>query len=408
MRRGTNLPKMGDFNQTVILDAIRRSDRGLSRVELVGAVGLAPQTVSNIVRRLLDSGMVTEAGKISGGAGKPRTTLRVHAAGSYAVGVQLDPAVTTSVLLDLMGNVVSRRQVETPRGNDPTEVLTAITEQVASLLTGSGVDRDRVTGLGVATPGPIDEASGTVLNPPNLLGWHKVPLRSALASSTGLPVLIEKDVSAAAAAEVWVSGRRSTPSFLFVYIGTGIGCAVALDGEVLHGVSGNAGEIGHLITDVTGPPCSCGQRGCVAVTCTPRSLVREAAGLGLIDELPPNAADSEITASFLAVCRSALDGNEAAGRLVDMTAARTARAVAALTAVFDVDRVIFGGPFWSPLSARYLAAVPAALAVRPVPGRRPPEVSATTLGEDVTAVGAACLVMDRNLGPRRERLLLEG
>ena len=408
MRRGTNLPKMGDFNQTVILDAIRRSEQGLSRVELVSAVGLAPQTVSNIVRRLLDSDLVTEAGKTSGGAGKPRTTLRVHAAGSYAVGVQLDPAVTTSVLLDLMGNVVARRQVATPQGNDPAQVLTAITAEVSALLTDSRVDRERVAGLGVATPGPIDKASGTVLDPPNLLGWHHVPLRSALASSTNLPVLIEKDVSAAAAAEIWVSGHRSTPSFLFVYIGTGIGCAVALDGEVLRGVSGNAGEIGHLVTDVCGPPCSCGQRGCVAVTCTPRSLVREAAELGLTASLPQDAADSEITAAFLDICGSALAGDDAAGRLVDRAATRTARAVATLTAMFDVDHVIFGGPFWAPVSARYLAAVPAALASHPVTGERALEVTATVLGEDVTAVGAACLVLDRALGPRRERLILEG
>ncbi|WP_246165421.1 ROK family transcriptional regulator [Arthrobacter yangruifuii] len=408
MRRGTNLPKMGDFNQTVILDAIRRSGQGLSRVELVGAVGLAPQTVSNIVRRLLDAGLVTEAGKTSGGAGKPRTTLRVHAAGSYAVGVQLDPAVTTSVLLDLMGNVVARRIADTPHGNNPAQVLTAITSQVASLLTETGVDRGRVAGLGVATPGPIDRESGTVLDPPNLPGWHRVPLRSGLASSTGLPVLIEKDVSAAAAAEIWVSGRRSTPSFLFVYIGTGIGCAVALDGEVLHGVSGNAGEIGHLVTDASGPECSCGQRGCVAVTCTPRSLVRAAHGPGSAPAVPPGAPDSAITAAFLDICRSAVSGDEAAARLVDRAAVRTANAVATLAAVYDVDRVIFGGPFWSPLSARYLAAVPAALADRPVPGSRPIEVSATVLGEDVTAVGAACLVLDRALGPRRERLLLEG
>ena len=90
-RRGTNLPRMGDFNLTVILDAIRRAPGGLSRVELAQIVGLSPQTISNISRRLLDQHLIVEAGKEGTGPGKPRTMLRLNPAGMYAVGVHLDP-----------------------------------------------------------------------------------------------------------------------------------------------------------------------------------------------------------------------------------------------------------------------------------------------------------------------------
>src|SRR6185312_7030985 len=105
-RRGTNLPKMGDFNQAVILDSIRRSEEGLSRVELAGLAGLAAQTVSNICRRLLDSGLIVEAGKDGSGPGKPRTILRLNPKGMYVVGVHIDPALTSYALLDAVGTVL--------------------------------------------------------------------------------------------------------------------------------------------------------------------------------------------------------------------------------------------------------------------------------------------------------------
>ena len=89
---------MGDFNLTVILDAIRRTSNGLSRVELAQIVGLSPQTISNISRRLLDQHLIVEAGKEGSGPGKPRTILRLNPGGMFALGVHLDPAVTTFVV----------------------------------------------------------------------------------------------------------------------------------------------------------------------------------------------------------------------------------------------------------------------------------------------------------------------
>ena len=109
MRRGTNLPRMGDFNQSVILDAVRRSSEGLSRVELVELIGLSPQAVSNITRRLLSEELIVEAGKSGSGPGKPRTILRINPSGRYAVGVHLDPALMTVVLMETARVVCTTR-----------------------------------------------------------------------------------------------------------------------------------------------------------------------------------------------------------------------------------------------------------------------------------------------------------
>ena len=139
---------MGDFNLTVILDAIRRSPAGLSRVELAQIVGLSPQTISNISRRLLDQDLIYEAGKEGTGPGKPRTMLRLNSAGMYAVGVHLDPAVTTFVVLDLVGAVVKHSLIKTPAGTDPGAVIDTIAAEIKQLISDSGVDPARIAGPG--------------------------------------------------------------------------------------------------------------------------------------------------------------------------------------------------------------------------------------------------------------------
>ena len=407
MRRGTNLPRMGDFNQSVILDAIRRSEEGLSRVELVKAIGLSAQAVSNITRRLLDEGLILEGGKSGTGPGKPRTILRINPEGRYAVGVHLDPAVMTVVLMDLLGHVLARRVNQTPFGADPAGIIAAIAHLIDGMVKESGIDPGRIEGIGVAPPGPVDLPNGTVVDPPLLLGWHRVPLREALASRTGLPVLVEKDVIAAAVAEVWAGRGQSTQSFVFVYIGTGIGSGMVINGEVLRGSSGNAGEIGHIVTDPGGPPCACGMRGCVAVTCIPETLVREAEQMGILEDRRQRSAGTEVTDSFLQLCRAADQGHQGAVDILNRAAARTARAVSVLANMLDVESVIFGGPFWEPLARRYLEMIPASLAeFRAARSIHPVTVVATTIGEDVAAIGAACLVLESTLGPRSDRLLL--
>ncbi|WP_258006513.1 ROK family transcriptional regulator [Arthrobacter sp. AFG20] len=408
-RRGTNLPRMGDFNLTVILDAIRRATGGLSRVELAQIVGLSPQTISNISRRLLDQNLIVEAGKEGSGPGKPRTILRLNPAGMYAVGVHLDPAVATFVVLDLVGAVVLHSSVKTPDSSRPEAVITAIAAEIDKLIEASGVDRAKIAGLGVAAPGPIDHDNGTVVEPPLMDGWDSVPLRDALAEATGLSVLMDKDVTSAAVAETWAGGASGAGSFVFMYMGTGIGCGIVLNDEVVRGTSGNAGEIGHIIVDPDGAPCDCGLRGCVKSTCIPQVLVAQAQAAGILDEPGAATSNSAVQERFAMLCEAADAGNSEAAAIIDKSAELVARAASAVANTLDVDRVVFGGPFWPLLSARYLAKIPGLIQQNSDAGNiHAVEVVGTGVGEDVGAVGAACLVLEHTLAPRAQRLLLEG
>lgn len=406
-RRGTNLPRMGDFNQSVILEAVRRAREGLSRTELADATGLSAQTVTNITRRLIDDGLIEEAGRSIQGPGKPRTTLRLLPESRLAIGVHLDPAMMTFVLLDLAGAVVGRSVRRMPF-DDPRRIIASMAEDVDALIVAAGIDRAAITGVGVATPGPIDAKRGTVIDPPKLHSWHRVPLRDALTDATGIRVAIEKDTTAAAFAELWTGDHPAAGSFLFVYIGIGIGTALVLDGAVVRGSSHNVGEVGHIIVDPAGPECACGQRGCVEVVCTPQAIVERAEREGVFADDRVGSDPETVDARFTDLCARAVADDHDAAVVLDEAAGHFAVLISVLTNMLDVDRVVLGGPFWSRLSDVFLARLPALLerrsAVRAV---RDLPVHGTVVGDDAGAVGAGCVMLDEVLSPRAAALFLE-
>jgi len=396
VRRGTNLDRVGGFNDAVVLDAIRRSEQ-LSRVELAEATGLSGQAISNIARRLLDAGLVREAGRLRGaGLGKPRTLLELEPTGRYAVGVHLDPSVVTVVLLDLTGEVVARRPVD-QYADDPGLLIDGIAKTIEEVIAEAGAPRDRVTGVGIAAPGPIDVERGVVVDPPNLSTWHLVPLRDELAERTGLPIVLDKDVTAAASAERW-AGQGG--SFVFFYLGTGVGAGLVIGDEVVRGSSSNVGEIGHVIVDPDGPLCYCGRRGCVGEASQPRFLVQQ----GVQAEVLADGIDLDdrqaVEAAFARLCALAADGSAPARAIVTALAQRIAKVVEDIANLLDLERVVFGGPHWEQLAPVLDAAVREALEGRfLLRAVHPFEVTGTALGVDVGAIGAASLVLDRTFSP---------
>jgi predicted NBD/HSP70 family sugar kinase len=416
-RRGANLPSIGGFNRTVVLDAVRRSPDGLSRVELAGRTGLSAQTVSNVTRFLIDAGMIVESGTIVSGRGKPRTILRLEPGSRFAVGVHVDPAVVTYVLLDLAGTVVASTTTSTPTADDPEQVIRTMASAIQGLVASAEVDSDAVLGVGIASPGPIDVDAGIVVDPPFLPRWRDVPLRDALAEATGHPVLLEKDVTAAAVGEMFLAGESSARNFAFVYFGTGFGVGLVVDHEPVRGTGANAGDAGHLMVDqgsLAGTPDGHGDRGEVGAAVAPERLVRIAAsrGLDLADAAAPTGVDGAVGAGAVDRAWDALaaaidDGDPTALGLAAEAGTVMGRAAVVIVNLLDIDRVVFGGPFWSRIAAAALPAAREAITGSPIlVPKHPVTVVETDRGADVAAVGAACLVLDAALSPRASALLI--
>ncbi len=185
----------------------------------------------------------------------------------YILGVDLGgTAIKVGVVPFSGGTVLGMRTLPT----EPERGAKAVVDRLVGMARDAIRDArreasladDAVIGAGLGSPGPLDRATGTVLNTPNL-GWRNFPLRDLVANELGLEAELDNDANAAALGEFWLGAGRDVDSLLAVTLGTGIGGGIVIDGEVYHGASDVAGEIGHMTIDATGRKCACGNYGCL-------------------------------------------------------------------------------------------------------------------------------------------------
>ena len=409
---GTNLPKVGSYNQNVVLDAIR-SLGATSRVELAERTGLTAQTISVIVRRLLTDGLVREDGARPSagpsGGGKPRTTLRVEPTAGYAVGIQFDPGLIAAMLVDLAGSVVAEVRREIHESVRPEEAVALMGKAVRKVVREARIPAKRLLGVGLACPGPIDQELGLVLYPPRLAGWEQVPLASLLAESTGIQVTIDNDATAAAIGERWSGVARNVGNFGYIYMGTGIGGGLFLTNQVYRGPFRNAAEIGHITVAPGGPQCYCGNRGCLEAVACPAAMVADAHKLladGGASALAEAYARDPALVDHDALCAAAIRGDALARTVVDRVAGYLADVSVSVANMLDVELIVLGGPALGPVGEIYRDAVAEALASRPIARRvHQVSVSLSPAGCDAGAIGAASLVFHRSYAPLLTTLL---
>jgi predicted NBD/HSP70 family sugar kinase len=402
MLGGTNLPRVGGYNQAVVLDAIRT--RGpVSRVELAALTGLTNQTVSNVVRKLLDAGLVTESGHAPSNGGKRRTLLSPRPDGAYALGVHLDPDAAVIVLVNLAGEVVMTRRLRLTMPSEPADVVDRVARAALRLVDRSAVDPDRLLGLGVAAPGPIDGSAGAVVSPPNLPGWDRVPLTKMFTEATEMPVALDNDATAAAIGERWIGGEARAGSFLFIYLGTGIGAGIVLNNTVLHGDSGNAGEFGHMAVEPGDRVCHCGSTSCLGPYCSPAAIIDDLLrrhGRTAADRIGLAGTPDALHEDWKRLRRAARSGDPDARDVVRHAARRIGQAVRGAASLLDVGRVVLGGEALRGIEPLVREEIDTAVnrtsvarAIRPV------AIEQSVIGDTVGAVGAASLVLHGNYTP---------
>lgn len=383
-------------SQTAILDAIR-SSRTVSRVELTRATGLTPATVSIVVRRLIDSGLVVEVGRGDSTGGKPRTLLELAPTSRYAVGAHLDEDGTTYVVVDLGGAVVARWRRRGIGDGDPHVTVARIASEVQGIVERAAIDPARLVGLGVVSAGPLVLGTGRVLAPPAMAHWVDFPLRERLEDATGLPVLLDNDATASVVGSYWAERVPDTVAMAALFVGSGIGAGILTDGTVYRGARGNAGEVGHTTVDLDGPECWCGNRGCLEVMAGPATVVAQARAAGF--DLGP--ADRPVLTAFHDLARRALAGDQPATALLTRSARYVAVGAHTLANILDLDLLVLtgpalavAGPVYLPVVARHLAE---AFFAR---GSGSVDVRLSAHGAEAAAIGAAALALQSGLAPR--------
>ncbi|WNV88166.1 ROK family transcriptional regulator [Umezawaea sp. Da 62-37] len=347
-------------SKAAVLDVIRAAGT-ISRVGLINATGFTGATISTVVRKLIDEGLVLETGRAESTGGKRRVLLQLNHASRYAIGVHLDHAGITYVLTNLGGAVVARITRPGAGTEEPALVVTRMAAEVGALVERVGVEPDRVLGVGLVTPGPLRAASGMALTPPSMRKWEDYPLDRALAKATGLPVLLDNDATAAALGEHWSGGVGGTSTSAALYMGTGIGAGLVIGGITYRGTSGNAGEIGHTCVDALGPECWCGARGCVESLAGPAAVVAAARAdqslARMVGLTGAKRARPSVAADFAAVSRAARRGEPQALAILERSARYIAVAAKNLANIMDLDVLVLTGPSFAVAGSVYLPIV---------------------------------------------------
>jgi predicted NBD/HSP70 family sugar kinase len=348
-----------------------------SRADLARALDVSPALITQLVKELIADGLVDEREHSPSQGGRPARRLGLVSTAGHAVGLKIAPDHLAFVEVELDGTVI--RSAQEPFDASSATLLEGLGNAVEGFISGgSGVP---ILGIGVAIPGTVD-AQGSEIVDSYQLDWNDMPIGPTLRRMLGLPVLVENNVNALAMAERLFGIGRNHATFLTLTIGTGVGAGLVMDGVVLRGGSGGAGEIGHVPVIAGGFLCSCGNHGCLETVVGQAALERRAREAGIIPS----------RAGIAALTRAADDGDARAQAIFSEAGQVLARVLASVVQVFDPESVIVlgeGAAAWKHWAAGFEPEFRAAL----LPDRRgvPVEIEAWT--DESWAQGAAALVL---------------
>ena len=365
-----------DLTQTAILSLLGRAGP-MSRADVARELDISPPTVTQVVKRLLDQGLVEELDQAPSRGGRRGQLVGLVGTSARAVGVKVAADHVAIVEARLDGSLLSSDTLAFDAlGPD-------VPGRLAALLQPFVQDQADIPllGVGVGVPGIVDSPdSGRV--EAAVLGWHDVPLGRYLRGAFGLPVLVENDVKALAVAEQLFGRGRRHRDFLVLTIGSGLGLAIVTGGTVYRGAHGGAGEFGHLTIDPDGELCACGRRGCLETIVGASGLLRAGRLAGLLR--PGDGIDR---------LRDLADHGFAAAHDIYASAATVlARSTAALVTLLDPEVVIIlgeGVADWRHWDRAFRAELAAAV---PPPGRRP-AIEVEPWDDTAWAQGAAAIVL---------------
>ncbi|MGN0335736.1 MAG: ROK family glucokinase [Lachnospiraceae bacterium] len=258
----------------------------------------------------------------------------------YCFGVDIGGTAVKMGLFTVEGELLEKWEIPTRREDKSSHILPDIAEQIDLKLAARGIAKDEVAGVGFGTPGPVTD-DGVAVCPANL-DWENKPVAKELTELTGLPCKGGNDVNTAGLGEMWRGGARGYKNVVVVPIGTGVGAAIIVNGKVITGTRGAAGEVGHIqVDDEIQEPCGCGGVGCVEQFSSATGLVRMAKKAITESDRPTVLRDGEITAK--AVMDAAKAGDAVADEIFDKFADYLGYSLAATAAVIDPEIFIIGG-----------------------------------------------------------------
>ena len=379
-----------------------RDEGPLSKAQLVDRLGVSRTTIAAEAGRLAELGLAQEVGPAASRGGRRSTLIDLDPAIRF-VGISIGATGMSVGVTDGRLAVLAMHTRPCDIREGPEAVLAVALDVVHKVLDEAGVDQPM--GAGVGVPGPVDFHRGVSVSPPIMPGWDGYPVRDALSLELGCPVVLDNDVNVLAVGEQHAGVARNARDFLYVKIGTGIGCGIVIDGELYRGVDGCAGDIGHIRVEDFGPTCACGNTGCLEAFSGGAALARDATAAARTGRYPVLAAMLEDRGELSAadVGRAVEQGDPQAVQLIRDSGRRVGQVLAGLVSFFNPDLIVIGGGVTG-LGHSLLAEIRAVTYRRSLPlatGSLP--IVLSELGDEGGVVGTARLVSDSIYAAEQER-----
>ncbi|NYG55046.1 ROK family transcriptional regulator [Nocardioides perillae] len=365
-------------NQQRVLGVLRQithEDDPVTQADLARRTGLAPATVSGIVRELDAARMVTT----EPGRGRRGTTVRIARSAGLVAGVDFGHSHLSVAVADLTGTVLAEVRRPLHPGHDHRDGLALARQLLDGVLAEHTHAGEHLRAVGLGLPAPITD--GVVRSSAILPGWVGIDAAAAAGEAFGAPVHTENDANLGALAEHRRGVARGTASSVFVKISSGVGAGIVLEDRIFRGSGGTAGEVGHLTLDEQGPVCRCGSRGCLEAYASIPTIQQMMAG-----QLPDATLDDVVAA--------ARGGNVAALRSFEDAGLHLGWGVASVVNLLNPDLVVIGGEL-ARAGDLLLDSVRLGLRRHALDAVAATPVLASTLGERASLVGAAILAAEQ-------------
>lgn len=314
----------------------------------------------------------------------------------WIAGVDLGGTTTKIAFITMDGEIVHKWEIPTDNSNEGQNITINIATAITEKLSRIGETKDKLAGIGMGAPGPVDYKTGIILNVVNL-GWKdNYPLKDSLETAASLPAAIENDANCAALGEMWQGAGNGATDLVCVTLGTGVGGGVIANGNIVQGINGAAGEIGHITAIPSGgAPCNCGKTGCLETVASATGIVRLAMAEVKKNELSGElsklfAENGKITAKD--VFDSARNGDQLANKILEEVSFHLGFVLANIANTLNPEKIVLGGGV-SKAGKVLLDAVNekfAKFAFSAV--RDSTELALATLGNDAGVLGAAWLI----------------
>ncbi|MEU1597898.1 ROK family transcriptional regulator [Streptomyces sp. NPDC005708] len=370
-----------------------RDEGALSRAELADRLEVPRRRLLAELERLIAAGYAAEAGPATSRGGRRSTLVELNPDLRFASidlgATSIDVEVTNGRL-----EQVAAYQESADLRSGPKAILHRADELLAKARTEGAYER--LTAIGIGVPGPVSFRDGVPVSPPIMPGWDRFPVREYLTRKHSCPAVVDNDVNIMAIGERHGGAAHSVNDFLFVKIGTGVGCGIFQDGNVYRGTDGCAGDIGHIQVDAHGPVCSCGNVGCLEALFSGAALAREATAAARSHRSP---ALAERLAAFDAVsakdvAEGASEGDVTCIRLIRDGGHHVGSVLAGLVSFANPSMIVIGGGL-AQLGHILLAEIRSVVYHRSLPlATRNLPVVLSELGPRAGVTGAAVLASD--------------